>query len=141
MGFIKPQENRFNLKLISPTLIGKSVPSTLSYGMREDNTPKGLGYFGELPIAGSKFVTELSMAVDIGDKKMLIPILVPTLTDKEIDYLLQGNEPTPEIIKKAIEHAILRIRQGKSPFAQLGEQISKPTSFRTDILYKAWQFK
>jgi len=83
---------------------------------------KGQGYFGELKRPDGKIFTELSIGVNIDGKEMEIPSLVPTLTQKEIDYLLQGNEVTKQIVGKAVEHAKQRIREGKSPFAQKGEQ-------------------
>ena len=110
------------------------------YGLRTDGTPKGLGYFGELQRPDKKVSTELSIGVDFGGKETQIPSLVPTLTSDEVDYLLQGNQPTQDITDKAVAHARTRISQGKSPFAQEGEQVSRPVKtepmnfFMQDVL-------
>jgi len=87
---------------------------------------KGQGYFGPLKRPDGYISTELSMGTtDITGNEMQIPLLVPTLTQDEINYLLSGKKPTEEIYYKAIEHAKTRIAKGLSPFAQEGEQVSK----------------
>jgi len=100
-----------------------------SYGVRADGTQKGKGFWGELQGAEGKPSTELSIGVNFDGKETEIPTLVPTLTQQEIDYLLGGGKPTLEIVDKAVEHARQRIFQGKSPFAQEGEQ--KPMTFES----------
>jgi hypothetical protein len=114
-------------------MTGKAVAQSATqspapYGLREDGTPKGLGYFGLLPSKDGKHEvsTELSADVDIGGKKMFFPLLVPTLTRDEIDLLLSGAKPTDSIYEKAIRFAQERIKAGKSPFAGPGEQRSLP---------------
>jgi len=62
-------------------------------------------------------MTELSVGVNLDGKEREIPTIVPTLTDKEIEYLTNGGEPTKEIIDKAVDHARQRIKSNKSPFA------------------------
>jgi hypothetical protein len=52
---------------------------------------------------------------------------VPTLTQKEIDLMVNdiipNNKPIPEtIMHKAIAHAKERIKQGKSVFFEQGEE-------------------
>jgi hypothetical protein len=101
------------------------------YGKREDGTPKGLGFFGELPYRAGRepaIATELSAEVDMDDGKLFFPLLVPTLDRKEIDHLLAGEKPTDGIYEKAIQHALGRIKSGKSPFADNGEQRPPPKS-------------
>ena len=63
-----------------------------------------------------KVSSEITVGVNIGGQEMDIPTLVPTLSSEEISYLLGGGEPTPDIINKAVEHAIQRIQKGLSPF-------------------------
>jgi len=89
-----------------------------NYGTRIDGTPKGTGWLGELKTSNGDIATELSIGVNFDGKDYLIPSLVPTLTKEEVQYLLQGNSPTDEIIQKAIDHAIKLIQQGKSPFKE-----------------------
>jgi len=93
--------------------------------MPEEERKKGLGYFGQLKRPDGYVSTELSIGVtgpEFNWKETEIPALVPTLTRAEIDSLLAGDEPTPAIIEKAKQHALMRIKGGLSPFAQLGEQ-------------------
>lgn len=65
--------------------------------------------------------TELSVSssdlVDKQGKEVLFPLLVPTLTKKEINSLLAGKKISDVIFNKAINHARNRISKGLSPFA------------------------
>lgn len=111
-----------------------------SYGNRTDGTPKGAGFFGELPRRDdpTSFSGELSAEVTIGGKPLLFPLLVPTLTREEIDHLLSTSkadlhDPGAQkieagIYEKAIQHAVGRIQTGKSPFAGEGEFHPLPAS-------------
>ena len=89
------------------------------YGLRHSGeSVKGKGYFGELPAKGGDVATEYSIEDESGE----YPSLVPTLTKKQIDYVLEtglprGAEETEEIEKKARAHADKRRNEGKSPFA------------------------
>jgi hypothetical protein len=87
------------------------------YGSRKDGNKKGRGYFGELKRPDGGVSTELSIGVSIDDKEVEIPLLVPTLNKSEVARLLKDKPPTEAIIKKAFDHAIMRMKQGKSPFA------------------------
>jgi len=88
------------------------------YGKRKDGTKKGKGFLGELKRPDGRVSTELSIGVTFDGKETEIPTLIPTLTQKEITLLLRGDKPTREIVKKSVEHAKKRIRQGKSPFKE-----------------------
>jgi len=86
---------------------------------------KGLGYFGRLKRQNGLWSTEYSIGIRegwTGNKELEIPSIVPTLTDSELQHVLSDKELTPEIIKKASDHARMRIESGLSPFAQPGEQ-------------------
>ena len=104
------------------------IDYTSGYGKRPDGTDKGLGYFGRLQNPNGSPSTELSTSFTFGEgdqmEEVLMPIIVPTLTDDELDYVLRGNgsDLTPEIQNKVIQHALKRKREGKSPFAGEGEQ-------------------
>jgi len=113
-------------------IIGKRFdandPST--YGTRPDGSQKGAGYFGLLKRPNGDISTELSIGVGIGGKEVDIPTLVPGLTKQEINYLLT-TEPNPRglpesIVRKAVDHAKMRMAMGKSPFAEPGEQVELP---------------
>lgn len=61
-------------------------------------------------------MTEKSIGVNINGKETLIPSIVPTLTQEEIDYMKTHDMPNEAIIQKAVDHANKRIKEGKSPF-------------------------
>ena len=91
------------------------------YGTRPDGTPKGRGFYGELQRPDGDVSTEISIGLDFGGGETEIPLLVPTLTADERNWLLT-NEPEPgripqTIIDKAAEHAISRMQKGQGPFA------------------------
>lgn len=96
------------------------------YGLRKDGTKKGSGFLGELKTTSGDVATELSIGVDFGKGETEIPLLVPTLSKQEIDYLLSGGKVTKEIADKAIAHAIDRLKSGQSPFANNGDPNSMP---------------
>jgi hypothetical protein len=96
-----------------------SIIGIAPYGFRyidspsEQALPKGKGYFGGLISPTGDMSTEISASTDIGN----FPLLVPTLTEAEIQYLLENQEPTPEILKKAEDFANFRMANEQSPFA------------------------
>ena len=100
----------------------------LNFGARYAESPseplsmKGKGYFGLLPAADGES-TEISVTNDQG---ISFPSLVPTLTQDEVNYLLQGNDPTDEIYRKAQMCADYRQSMGMSPFAS-------PTELRIPV--------
>jgi hypothetical protein len=95
-----------------------------NFGLRLDGTPKGLGYYGELKRrdGSNKISTEISAGFDWGKGETQIPLLVPGLDKKELDFLLKmelgkGAGKVPRSIKqKAVDHAKERISKGLSPF-------------------------
>lgn len=49
------------------------------------------------------------------------------ITDEQVKWVddnLKTNKPTKQIVNKAVEHAKKRMAEGKTPFAQRGEQLS-----------------
>jgi hypothetical protein len=97
-----------------------------NYGPRVDGTMKGNGYFGPIPTGDGRVATEIGIGLNFGGKEVEVPALVPTLTRQEVDYLVGGGKPTPEIVQKAGAFAAQRMKEGKSPFAQEGEQGALP---------------
>lgn len=90
------------------------------YGQRADGTNKGRGYYGEIKNPDGSVSTEVSVGVNIDGKEMEIPLLVPGLSQKEIETVTSSKNAAdiPEaIIDKAIAHAEKRLKDGKSPFA------------------------
>jgi hypothetical protein len=106
----------------------------MDYGNRTDGTAKGTGFFGELKRPTGGVSTEISVGVGINGKQMDIPLIVPTLTRQELDYLLKTdvksktffNNMPPTIMDKAYEHANQRIESGMSPFAGPDDIVEPP---------------
>lgn len=96
------------------------------YGTRENGTPKGSGYFGMLKRPDGNASSELSFDFDAGGQNIFAPLMVPTLSKQELDHLLGGNSPTASIYRKAQDHAMQRIRDGKPTFAAPGEYYLPP---------------
>jgi hypothetical protein len=99
-----------------------------TYGARADGTSKGMGYFGELATSDGGIATEYSEGTQINGKEIQIPMLVPTLTQEELNYMLHNvipaNDRTPDhIFRKALAHAKHRLSQGLSPFATIEDQL------------------
>jgi len=95
-----------------------------TYGKRTDGSPKGAGYFGEIPNPQGGYSTELSIGVNIDGQEMNIPTMVPTLSKKDIKDLLKAKnvQEIPEsVVQKAVDHAKKRMRDGKSPYAEPDE--------------------
>ena len=57
---------------------------------------------------------------------VLVPLINPMLTPAEHLSLLQGKEPTKEILDKAGQWGFERLQQNKSPFIMEGEQQKVP---------------
>jgi len=97
--------------------------------MRQDGTEKQSGFFGELERPDGRVSTEISIGMNIDGKEVELPTLVPTLTKKERDWLInewEGGSDIPKAIKdKAVKHAIKRMKEGKSPFWTPGEKVYK----------------
>jgi hypothetical protein len=96
------------------------------YGLRQDKTRKGFGYYGPLKTPSGDDATELSFSFDYNGNEVLAPLLVPGLSKAQIDVLLSGGRITPDIYEMASQHALERLRYGKSPFANPLEIISLP---------------
>ena len=107
------------------------------YGTAPSGRVKGKGYLGELQRSDGRVSTELSIGVNLDGEEVEIPSIVPTSTPEELEYLLNTN-PSPDmwktpigsqIVSKAVDFAKQRRVQGKSPFAQKGEQVIKRDIF------------
>jgi hypothetical protein len=112
--------------------------------IREDGTAKGNGFLGELQRPDGTVSSEISIPLwekgEPGQKgyaksKEEMPLMVPTLSDPEVQYLLKTpmdkyDWKTPimrSIWQKATAHAMARLAAGKSTFAEQWESpITKP---------------
>ncbi len=93
------------------------------WGKRPDGSVKGSGFFGGLKTPTGQAMSELSIRdTPTGPD---VPTLVPTLSEDELRSLLNikdGIRIPDSIAKKAFDHAEMRKGQGRSAFAQPGEQ-------------------
>lgn len=96
---------------------------------RPDGTMKGLGFLGALLRPDGGVSTELSMGTsDVDGVEREIPLLVPTLTEQEVSYLLSAppgdwqNPTLKRIAAKAVDFARTRQQQGAPFFAGPDEQ-------------------
>ena len=88
--------------------------------LRSNGTQKGTGWLGVLKRPNGGVSTELSIGVNMDGKEQEIPLLVPTLSPEEVNWLLTNN-PDPNtvpqpIVDKAVSHAKQRMGAGFSPF-------------------------
>jgi len=88
---------------------------------RADGTLKGPGYFGTINLPSGATATEYSIGVGFDGRQIQIPTLVPSLSEEELglmrDDIIPNKRPIPPaIFKKAVEHAIMRMKEDKSPF-------------------------
>jgi hypothetical protein len=65
----------------------------MDYGDRPDGSKKGTGFFGEIKRPDGNVMTEISVGVGLNGKEVNIPLIVPTLDKKEMQYLLR-NDPS-----------------------------------------------
>ena len=111
----------------------KKVPASRRNNdmVRPDGTMKGKGFFGLIKRPDGNVSSEISITTQdvIPGKETLIPTMVPTLTNKEIDHLLsgkynpQGREGIDDVIsRKAIDFARQRAAAKKPFFATQGEE-------------------
>lgn len=93
------------------------------FGKRIDGTNKGTGFLGELKMrdGSGNIMTEFSAGFEFDGNEVEMPLIVPTLSQEEVDYLLDGNKPTDAIYDKAYEHGVERLKKRQSPFANDGK--------------------
>lgn len=92
----------------------------LDFGTRPDGEQKGFGWLGPIKMNSGDVMTEQTFDIEMDGQKYFMPLIVPTLTPEELDWLRQGKEPTDQMFDKAVQHGIQLIKQGKSPFAPNG---------------------
>lgn len=91
------------------------------FGRRRDGTPKGTGFLGELQRPDGRVSTELSVGIEMDGEEVDVPALVPTLTRKEVMFLVNDFKPGKDkiprgIVRKARDHAVARRKAGISAF-------------------------
>ena len=96
-------------------------------GQTDSPFNKGVGFLGDMAIKGADDevggMTELSRSAYLGGRELVdYPLIVPTLTESQVKWLVsegwKGRQEIPEDIERAAaDHARKRINAGKSPFA------------------------
>lgn len=109
------------------TLPGQADTDPTTWDKREDGSQKGQGFLGLLRRKDGGVSSEISIGTEVNGKDMDIPLMVPTLSKQQVQYLLNNpvNDPSkiPDaIVDKAVAFAQTRLASGKSVFAQAGEQ-------------------
>lgn len=114
---------------VPPSAGATPTTNRSTWDTRADGTAKGDGFFGALSRPDGRVSSELSMGTtDVTGKELDIPLMVPTLTKPELEYLLSAplndwQHPTMKrIADKAIDFARQRVKEGKPVFAGQGEQ-------------------
>ena len=115
---------------LGPNFYGGSPRHNVATGQVDSPFNKGLGYFGPLTLdndpGGS--MTEYSRTSNFEGTDVEYPLLVPTLTRDEVQWLRVNADTAdpstipPSIARKAEDHAKKRMREGQSPFASVDEQ-------------------
>jgi len=93
---------------------------------RPDGSLKGSGWLGKIPMTdgSGRYMTELTMDVDLDGEKLYFPLIVPTLTQEELNSLSKGEKPNSIIIGKAIKHALDRKKHNLSPYSDSPSEVS-----------------
>ena len=90
--------------------------------IRQDFTMKSnQGFLGQIKDREGYTMTEQSFDVEVDGKKVLMPLLVPGLSNEEITSIREG-KPLDSAYEKAEAHGIKRMRKGKSPFFEDGKE-------------------
>lgn len=122
--------------------VRKGEPGTdeSKWDKRADGRAKGHGFLGLLRRPDGGVSSEISVGVEINGKEMDIPLLVPTLTRKEVDTLLKlpvdenFNRNLPRsIMDKAVAHAQQRLAAGLDVFADSAESAAAESAYNTNI--------
>ena len=121
------QENVKREPIIKTSAIPKGTPKDM---IRTDGTLKGKGFLGMMRNAKKgKQSSELSIGIDVEGKPALIPTMIPTLNQEELNHLL-NNKYNPQartgideaISQKAINFAYERKAKGLPYFATKEEE-------------------
>lgn len=94
------------------------------WGKRLDGTQKQSGWRGILSDGIGGVMTEVSVGVEIDDKEVEIPLIIPDSTTSDLARIAKvalGEAVPDDLLDKAVAFARKRLEEGKSPFFN-GEQ-------------------
>lgn len=94
----------------------QTVPA--SFGNRPDGTAKGEGWLGRIPMqdGSGRVMTEQTAEMDVEGQRMAFPLIHPGSTKEELDIMAKGGSLPRESVVRALDHALERKKQGKSPY-------------------------
>jgi hypothetical protein len=115
--------------------------------LRADGTQKGNGWQGPIKRPDGKVMSEISVGVNLEGKDLEIPLIVPTLTKQELDWLAKHDPQSPDFMKtlpksigdKAVAHARERMKAGQSPFKTEG-QAAPPKKPKIGIVEDGYRY-
>lgn len=88
------------------------------YGARTTGEPKGEGFFGPLTNSQGNPMTEYSSSDDM----MTYPLITPNQSFMDMNRLLQQQQVSKDMQRRAWEHAESRRLTGRNPFADYTEE-------------------
>lgn len=124
--------NRETRKFFKEVSAGELV--TKNYGLREDGTRKGPGWFSPIELPDGSVMTEVSITIEKNGVSVDVPMITPMTTKKELDFLARTantriSEMSKEdkkvfdgIAEKAVKWAEQRWAEKKSPYIMKGEE-------------------
>lgn len=96
--------------------------------LRADGTPKGMGWLGVQQNQLGQDVTEYSIGVNLGEEETQIPTMTPNMNKYDMTNILDSSAGlsslSPEVQRKAIEHARMKLIQSLSPY-KISEEYSR----------------
>lgn len=100
----------------NPTIPGP--PPKADYGNRPDGSKKGEGWLGPIPMQDGSggVMTEQTAEMDVNGKRVMFPLIHPGSTKEELNIMATGGKLPRESVIRALDHALERQKQGKSPY-------------------------
>ena len=93
-------------------------PPPKDFGNRVDGTKKGEGWLGRIPMqdGSGRVMTEQTTEMDVDGERVAFPLIHPGSTKEDLDIMANGGQLPRESVIKALDHAMGRKKQGKSPY-------------------------
>lgn len=104
---------------IGETLVAPPMAAHDNRPRRADGSVKGRGFLGPLQRLDGGVSSELSIGVEFDGEEVDIPLLVPTLSKDEVQFLINmapEAQPPESIVRKAVAFARTRRMSGQPYF-------------------------